>query len=83
MDQTGHFPSLLAPPGPFSVTAKGMENFWVVDAAVSYRLPRRYGLISLTVKNLLNNTFRFQDTDPETPGIFPERFLLLNLNLSY
>jgi tetratricopeptide (TPR) repeat protein len=60
----------------------GDDQFWILDAAISYRLPKRYGLISLEAKNLLDNEFHFQDTDPGNPRILPERFILLTATLS-
>jgi hypothetical protein len=41
----------------------GEDQFYIVDASISYRLPKRYGLISIGVKNLFNKSFKFQDTD--------------------
>jgi len=76
IDQSGEFNADSAD------TEQDSDNFWVADAAVAYRLPRRYGLVSLEVKNLLNEKFRFQDTDPGTPRILPERVVLFRLSLS-
>jgi tetratricopeptide (TPR) repeat protein len=62
---------------------EGDDQFWVVDASISYRLPKRYGLISLEAKNLFDNEFHFQDTDPGNPRISPERFILLKATLAF
>jgi outer membrane receptor protein involved in Fe transport len=43
--------------------ASGTSNFWVVDAGLSYRLPKRYGFITFGVTNLLDKKFRFQETE--------------------
>jgi len=59
------------------------DRFWIVDASVGYRLPRRWGLITLEARNLLDERFRFQDTDPANPQIAPERLILLRFTLSY
>jgi hypothetical protein len=61
----------------------GEDNFWIVDAAVSYRLPQRWGLIELSVRNLFDERFRFQDQDPANPSIYPERLLLARFTLSF
>jgi outer membrane receptor for monomeric catechols len=37
------------------------SKFWVVDAELSYRLPRRAGVVSLVVKNLHDKDFNYQD----------------------
>lgn len=46
------------------------DNFWLADAAVGYRLPKRRGLLSLEARNLLNKAFNYQDTNFQTsqPG---------------
>jgi tetratricopeptide (TPR) repeat protein len=70
--------------GQFGIPAvqKG-DTFWLLDAAVGYRLPRRWGLISLELRNALDQQFRFQDTDPGNPTLHPGRMLLLRFTLSY
>jgi outer membrane receptor protein involved in Fe transport len=49
--------------------SEGDTSFWVVDAAVGYRLPKRFGRLMVEVRNLFDETFRFQDTDPANPVI--------------
>jgi tetratricopeptide (TPR) repeat protein len=83
IDQEGLFSDPFAGPPGVLVTSMDQDKFWTMDAAITYRLPQRYGLLSLKVNNLLDEDFRFQDTDPENPGIFPERYVLFNLNLNY
>jgi tetratricopeptide (TPR) repeat protein len=77
VDQSGDFVDETS-----ALTQPGSDDFWVADAAVGYRLPKRYGLLTLEIKNLLNEKFRFQDTDPGTPEIIPERMVLFRLSLS-
>ncbi len=59
------------------------DNFWVFDATVSYRLPYRYGFITIDCKNLFDEQFKFQDTDPTRPTVFPERQILAKLTMSF
>ena len=59
------------------------DDFWVLDGSIGYRLPKRYGLITVEAKNLLNETFRFQDIDPANPRIAPERFIFGRITLSF
>ena len=47
----------------------GNDHFWVVDGAIKYRLPRRYGILALEARNLFDRHFLFQDTDPGNPDI--------------
>lgn len=65
------------------LTWDGSDHFWVVDAAVGYRLPKRFGLLTVEVKNLFDEEFNFQDTDPANPTIYPERLILGRLTLSF
>ena len=51
----------------------GSEDFWTVDAALSYRLPRRMGFISVGATNLLDKQFRYLDTDVANPTVQPQR----------
>jgi outer membrane receptor protein involved in Fe transport len=61
----------------------GDDQFWIVDASIGYRLPKRWGLITLGVKNLLDEDFRFQDTDPARPIIYPERLIFARVSLAF
>ncbi len=71
-------------PNPLSfVTEKDSDHFWVVDASVSYRLPKRYGLMSIEVRNLFDEQFRFQNMDKDNPEIIPERLILGKFTLSF
>jgi outer membrane receptor protein involved in Fe transport len=61
----------------------GSDQFWVVDAQITYRIPNRFGLITLVVKNLFDQEFRFQDTDPANPNIYPERVIFAKITLAF
>jgi hypothetical protein len=77
IDQQGEF---LDSTGKFT---HGEDQFWVVDALISYRLPKRYGVISLEAKNLFDEEFNYQDTDPSNPKYYPEQLLLARFTLAY
>jgi len=62
--------------------AEGESRFWVVDAAVGYRIPRRYGRLLFEVKNLGDEAFDFQDLDPGRPRIRSGRVAVLRFVLS-
>jgi Flp pilus assembly protein TadD len=62
--------------------ASGTSDFWVVDAALSYRLPKRYGLITVGVTNLLDEKFRYQESDLKNPRIQPDRMAFARVTLS-
>jgi outer membrane receptor protein involved in Fe transport len=83
VNQSGIFGELRAGPGGFeTVVHADSERFWVADAFVSYKLPGRHGIIGISVHNLTNQSFRFQDTDPENPSIIPEQFVSLRFTLA-
>jgi hypothetical protein len=73
--------------GDFGNSRVGVESdddqFWVFDASIGYRLPQRFGLIELEVKNMFDENFKFQDTDPANPTILPDRMFLGRMTLSF
>ena len=77
IDQEGKFGD------PFSGFDQEDDQFWVIDASIGYRLPKRYGLITLEVQNLTDEEFNFEDRDPANPRLSPERFFLGRLTLSF
>jgi tetratricopeptide (TPR) repeat protein len=78
-NQDGVFERQDAAPGEF---VSGEDNFWLVDAAISYRLPKRYGLVTLGVTNLFDKSFRFVDTDLENPLVHPGRAVFFKVTLA-
>jgi tetratricopeptide (TPR) repeat protein len=68
--------------GPGFSLAPDRDSFSFVNASIGYRLPRRYGLIRFEAKNLLNEDFRFQDTDPGNPLTLPARLVVARFTLS-
>jgi tetratricopeptide (TPR) repeat protein len=70
--------------GPGGVDVEGSDDFWLVDAIVAYRLPRRMGTISLQGTNIFDEKFRFQDIDPRVaPRYIPEAQVLLRVAISF
>lgn len=80
VNQEGHFSPQNSPPDFFQ---HGADRFWVVDAGVRYRLPNRFGFITVEARNLFDNRFRFQDTDPANPQIQPSRSVFVRLTLAF
>jgi tetratricopeptide (TPR) repeat protein len=79
-DQEGDFQREEAIPVPFQ---EGEDSFWVVDGAISYRLPKRYGFISVGVTNLFDEEFEYADTDVQNPRIQPERTIFAKITLAF
>lgn len=61
----------------------GRDQFWLLDAGVSYRLPGRAGLISVGAVNLTNEDFRFYEVDFDNTTIQPERAVVARFTLSF
>jgi len=61
---------------------KGDDTFWLVNAAINYRLPKRYGFITVGVRNLFDKEFKYYDTDFKNPAIQPDRFFFGMITLA-
>jgi outer membrane receptor protein involved in Fe transport len=61
----------------------GSDDFWTVDAAISYRLPKRYGLISIEATNLFDEEFNFFEVDFDNPTIQPTRTVFARVTLAF
>ncbi len=76
--QSGEFPGTLQEP-----RVTGADHFWVFDGSLGYRLPDRWGILSVEARNLFDEHFLFQDTDPGNPSIFPKRTLFGKITLAF
>jgi len=81
-DQSGDFERQDVP----GIFYPGKDSFWLVDASISYRLPRRYGFITVGGKNLFDEDFRYFDTgvgnNIQNPSVQPDRMFFARLTLS-
>jgi tetratricopeptide (TPR) repeat protein len=80
-DQKGSFLPQGADPLPENLVS-GDDQFWLCDAAIGYRLPRRLGIISVGAKNLFDKSFHYFDTDRLNPAIQPARLFFARITLS-
>jgi len=64
-------------------TIPGSDYFWVFDAGIGYRLPKRYGMISVEARNLFNQSFHVIDTNKYIPRFSPDRFVIGKITLSF
>jgi tetratricopeptide (TPR) repeat protein len=60
----------------------GKDSFWIVDATVSYRLPKRYGFVSVGVKNMFDQSFKYYDNNWKNATLQPGRILFTSLTLT-
>jgi Tfp pilus assembly protein PilF len=93
----GFFASVLATPAYQQVERKagpsnedGDNSFVVVDAALGYRLPQRFGVLSFQARNLTNQHFKYQDDSfrefrgtPSISPFVPERAFFGQLTLNF
>jgi tetratricopeptide (TPR) repeat protein len=79
-NQSGTFFPLSAPTG--SPLVDGRDTFWLTDAMVGYRMPKRYGLMTVGVKNLFNDHFSYFNTDWNNPIIQPNRMVFFKITIA-
>jgi hypothetical protein len=67
---------------------KNYSNFFLVDTSIGYRLPKKFGILSLQVKNIFDRKFNYQDTnsqsaDPSGSAFIPDRTILGQLLVNF
>jgi predicted Zn-dependent protease len=75
--------------GPNSTLAQGDSSFGVVGLGAGYRLPKRRGILSLSVENIFDRSMRYQDDsyrnfnqEPSGTPFVPERTVMGRVSLS-
>lgn len=61
----------------------GDSEFALLDLGLSYRLPKRYGIVSFGASNLLDKQFDYFDTDRDNPAFQPARMLYGRITLAF
>jgi len=65
----------------------GNSSFWTIDAGINYRLPKRYGILTVGVTNLTDRKFMYFDTDNRfgnvNARIIPSRVFFGKLTLAF
>jgi hypothetical protein len=82
-DQSGQFLAGFDPITLQDIFVSDSDKFWLCDAAISYRLPERYGMLIIGAKNLFDRSFKYYDTDELNPSIQPDRLFYAKINLSF
>lgn len=78
-NQAGKFESVRF---PFPIQS-GRDQFFTVDAGIRYRLPQRYGFVTLGAANLFDQQFKYFNTDINNPGsLQPKRTIFARLTLA-
>jgi len=78
IDQQGSFERQ----GSLGTFENGDDQFWLVDAAIRYRFPKRYGFFTVGVSNLSDEDFEHFDTDRDNPRIQPDRYFFASITLA-
>lgn len=78
--QDGEFENRGIPPIPAFLS--GTKDFWVVDVAVNYRLPRRYGFVSMGIRDLFDRDETYLATDIRNPDRNPGRLFFAQVTLA-
>jgi tetratricopeptide (TPR) repeat protein len=76
-DQEGDFIRIIGMP------ESGSDTFWTLDASLNFRLPKRYGFISVGAANLLDEEFSFFDIDTRNRTILPTRRIYARVTLAF
>ena len=76
-NQEGAFEGLFEP-GFLAATSE----FWLVDAALNFRLPNRYGFLSVGAANLFDEEFEYFEVDFDNPTIQPKRTFFVKFTLA-
>ncbi|MCB2147808.1 MAG: FecR domain-containing protein [Deltaproteobacteria bacterium] len=66
----------------FDVFEDGSDQFWLVDAAIGYRFPKRYGFVTLGVKNLFDEEFDYFEVDKKNLRLQQDTQVLFKVTLS-
>jgi hypothetical protein len=67
---------------PTFAPVPGNSDFWLVDASLSYRLPKRYGFIAVGAANLFDKDFQYYEVDFDNPTIMPKRSVFVKVTLA-
>lgn len=80
-------PTLVVETGRFfdasSTPYSKSSTFFVLDASLGYRLPRRLGFISIEARNLFDESFKFEEISPFETTEFPQRWIMGKVTLFF
>ena len=64
------------------VFENGDDDFWLVDAALNFRFPKRLGFFTFGVKNLFDQDFDFFNSDTKNASIQSDRYVFGRVTLA-
>jgi len=59
------------------------DDFWLFDLGIGYRLPKRYGFVSVGVTNLFDTHFKYFETDFDNSRIQPDRAAFVKATVAF
>ena len=59
------------------------DTFWLVDAALGYRFPNRYGFLTVGVTNLFDREFEYFQVDVKSSRIQPDRQIFSRVTFAF
>ena len=63
-------------------TRTGRDDFFLVDLGINYRLPKRYGFITVGATNLFDTQFKYFERDQNNSRIQPNRTIFGKITLA-
>jgi outer membrane receptor protein involved in Fe transport len=63
--------------GDLAINLPVRSRFWTTDASINYRLPHRYGLITIGATNLSDRNFKYLEVDRNNARIQPARTIFV------
>jgi ferric-dicitrate binding protein FerR (iron transport regulator) len=61
----------------------GSDESFVTDLSAGYKLPSRWGLVAVDLRNVFDQRFNFQDASPRDPTIVPRRQGFVRLLITF
>jgi len=83
IDQKGEFAN-----SAISGNESGQSQFWIWNAQMGYRFPKRFGILTIGAENLFDRRFNLYEIEPnivpnELPQYQPARFVFAKLSLAF
>jgi hypothetical protein len=78
-NQEGQFEAFFGDPANIRA---GSSDFWLVDLAMNYRLPKRYGFLSVGATNLFDEQFQYFELEIGNVTIQPTRTVFVKFTLA-
>lgn len=66
----------------FGEKKDGIHDFWIWDGGLGYQFPKRYGILFLSVTNILDQDFRYEPTGVD-PSFLPDTSYNLQFTLNF